>query len=124
MVVGFVFYHPRVLGRRWMAAIGHTEQTVQAAGSPLLYPMVIVASFVTAWVLAGSAWLAQEFYGGGFLSNALITGWILWLGFTAARIGVHDAFDPRGMKVTWLTLLNEFLIITAMALVLGVLPPN
>lgn len=123
MLVGFLFYHPKVLGTRWMAAVGHTQDSVSSGPKPWIYPSIIVASFVTAWVLAGAAWLAHEFYGGSFLVNALVTALILWLGLTAARIFVHDAFEPRGLRVTPYTLLNELLTVGAMALVIGLFPP-
>jgi hypothetical protein len=123
MVIGFVYYHPAVLGRLWMRLVGQTDESVQG-GSPLVYPVVIVASFVTAWALAGATFLAHEFYQGGFLVSALVTGWILWLAFTAARMLVHDVFDTRSLKITALSALNEFLIITAMALIIGLWPPS
>lgn len=123
MLVGFIFYHPKVMGTRWMKAVGHTDESVNA-GAQWVYGVVLVASFVTAWVLAGAAWLAQEFYGGSFLVNALVTALILWLGLTASRILVHDAFEPRGFRATGYTVLNELLIILAMALVIGLLPPR
>ncbi|WP_342372961.1 DUF1761 domain-containing protein [Propioniciclava soli] len=124
MVVGFVFYHPKVMGNRWMAAVGHTDASVSAGPKPWVYPSIMVASFVTAWVLAGAAWLAQEFYGGSFLVNALVTALILWVGLTASRFFVHDVFEPRGLRVTPYTLLNEFVTIMAMALAIGLLPPG
>lgn len=123
MVVGLVYYHPRVLGTAWMRAIGHTSESVGRGPKPWVYPLIIVCAFVTAWVLAGAAWISQAFYGGSFLLNALVTAWILFGGFTLARVVVHDAFDPRGFRVTGHTALNELLVITAMALVVGVWPP-
>jgi hypothetical protein len=123
MLVGFVYYHPKVLGAAWMKAIGHSTESVSRGPKPWVYPLVIVCAFVTAWVLAGAAWISQEFYGGSFLLNALITAWILFIGFTLARVVVHDAFDPRGFRVTGYTALNELLVITAMALVIGLWPP-
>jgi Protein of unknown function (DUF1761) len=122
MVVGFVFYHPAVFGRRWMKLVGHTDDSVQG-GSPWVYPVVIVATFLTAWALAGAAYLAHEFYQGSFLVSALVTGWILWLTFTAARMLVHDVFDTRSLKITALSALNEFIIITVMAFIIGIWPP-
>lgn len=124
MLVGFVYYHPKVLGTRWMRAVGHDEESVGGGAGSWVYGLVLVASFVTAWVLAGAAWLAQQFYGGSFLVNTLVTGLILWLGFTAARVVVHDGFDPRGFRVTPYTLLNGFVTVLAMALVIGLLPPG
>ncbi|WP_102144610.1 DUF1761 domain-containing protein [Mycobacterium hubeiense] len=122
MVVGFVYYHPAVLGRRWMELVGHTDETVEG-GSPFVYPVVAVCSFLTAWALAGATFLAHNFYGGSFLVSALVTGWILWLSFTVARMLVHDVFDTRSLKITGLSALNEFITITVMALIIGLWPP-
>jgi len=47
MVVGFVYYHPAVMGRRWMALAGHPDGSVQGS-SPMVYPVVALASFITA----------------------------------------------------------------------------
>lgn len=123
MVVGFVFYLPAVFGRRWMQLVGHSEDSVQG-GSPLVYPIVIVASFITAYALAGVAFLSHEFYQGDFLLSALVSGWILWLSFTAARMLVHDLFDTRSLQITALSAFNELLTVTAMALVIGAWPPS
>jgi hypothetical protein len=124
MVIGFVYYHPAVLGRTWMKLVGHSKDTEASVQSPLVYPVVILASFLTAWALAGATFLAYEFYQGSFLVSALVTGWILWLTFTVARMLVHDLFDTRSLKITALSALNEFLIITAMAVIIGVWPPS
>jgi hypothetical protein len=122
MVIGLVFYHRAVFGRAWMNLVGHTDETV-GGGSPLTYPIVVVASFLTAWVLAGAAFLAYKFYDGSFFVSALITGWILWLSFTVARMLVHDLFDTRSLKLTALNALHEFITVTAMALIVGLWPP-
>ena len=124
MIVGFVYYHPKVMGSRWMRAIGHTDESIREGAGSWVYGVVLVASFVTAWVLAGATWLSFQFYGGSYLVNALVTGVILWLGFTAARVIVHDSFDPRGFRVTPYTLLNGLVTVLAMALVIGLLPPR
>jgi hypothetical protein len=124
MVIGFVYYHPAVLGRTWMRLVGHSPESEASVGSPLVYPVVIVASFLTAWALAGATFLAYEFYQGSFLVSALVTGWILWLAFTVSRMLVHDLFDTRSLKITALSALNEFITITAMALIIGLWPPS
>ncbi len=122
MVIGLVFYHRSVFGRTLMNLLGHSDDTVQV-GSPLTYPVVVVATFLTAWVLAGAAFLAYRFYQGSFLISALVTGWILWLSFTVARMLVHDLLDTRTLKLTALTALNEFITVTAMGLIIGLWPP-
>jgi hypothetical protein len=70
-------------------------------------------------VLAGAAAIAQNFYGGNFLINSLLTGLILWAGFTAARMNTHDAFDRRPAGLTVLNLAHELVSILFMALIIG-----
>src|SRR5688500_12502750 len=124
MVVGFLFYMPAVFGRRWMVMVGHTDESVQQSCPPLHSPLLIAAHLITAYALAGGAFLSHEFYSGDFFVSSLVSGWILWLACTAARMLVHDLFDTRTLGITALSALNELLTITAMALVIGVWPPS
>jgi len=62
--------------------------------------VTVIVSFITAWVLAGAAFIAFDFYGGSFFVNALFTAIILWAGFTAARFVTHDQFDGRPNGLT------------------------
>ena len=118
MVVGSIWYTRAVFGRYWMKAVGHTEESLKGSGTGAIIITVIV-SFVTAAVLAGAAAIAQNFYGGNFLFNTLLTGLILWAGFTAARMITHDAFDRRPAGLTVLNLAHELLTILLMALIIG-----
>ena len=122
MLVGFVFYHPKVFGSAWMRAVGHDESSI-AGGSPLLYAVPAIGSFMTAWVLAGTTWVSFSFFGGPFLMNAVLGSSVLFVGLTAARIVVHDAFDPRKFAATGFTLLNEAITILVMAIIIGIWPP-
>jgi hypothetical protein len=81
--------------------------------------ITVIVSFVSAWVLAGASAIAQEFYGGNFLINALVTAIILWAGFTAARFVTHDAFENRPPALTVLTISHELVTFVVMALIIG-----
>ncbi|GER22895.1 hypothetical protein NCCP1664_13920 [Zafaria cholistanensis] len=118
MVVGFVWYMPQVFGNYWRrtAKVAPSGEAKAAAG-PIL--VAFVASFVSAWVLAGSAAIAQHFYGGNFLVNTFVTGVILWTGFTAARFITHDAFEGRPVRLTVLNCAHELVTVLAMCLVIG-----
>jgi hypothetical protein len=87
------------------------------AVKPILITLVV--SFISAWVLAGSAAIAQEFYGGNFLVNTLITAIILWAGFTASRFVTHDAFEGRPAGLTVLNVAHELVTFLVMGLVIG-----
>jgi hypothetical protein len=122
MVVGSIWYAPKVFGNYWMKKAGITPS---GRASDAIWPIIItvLVSFVTAWVLAGASYLSQYFYHGSFLLNALGTGGVLWAGFTAARFVTHDAFDRRPSGLTILNIAHELVTILIMALIIGVWPP-
>lgn len=118
MVVGSIWYSPRVLGTRWMALAAIDRDRVASRG---VIPIVltVVVSFVTAWVLAGATWIAHSFYDDAFLTDALVTGAFLWVGFTAARMITHDAFEARPTVLTAMNIAHELVTVLVMALVIG-----
>jgi len=118
MVVGSLFYSPKVLGSRWMA-LAHVDRDRVASRGVIPIVVTVLVSFVTAWVLAGATWIAHSFYDGGFLRDALLTGVFLWAGFTAARVITHDAFEARPAALTALTISHELVTVLVMALVIG-----
>ena len=121
MIVGSIWYTPKVFGNYWMRA---ANVTPSGKASDAVRPIVItvIVSFVTAWVLAGAAFISWDFYGGSFLVNSLLTAIILWAGFTAARFITHDAFDGRPSGLTVLNIAHEFVTLVIMALIIGVWP--
>ncbi|MGV8857528.1 DUF1761 domain-containing protein [Rhodoglobus sp.] len=121
MLVGTVWYSPRVFGNYWMKAAGITP-TGNAADALRPILVTVVVSFITAWVLAGAAFIAFDFYGGSFFWNTLFTSIILWAGFTAARFTTHDQFDGRPNGLTVLNISHEFVTLVIMAIIIGVWP--
>ncbi|MGK9147637.1 DUF1761 domain-containing protein [Plantibacter flavus] len=122
MVVGSIWYTPKVFGNYWMRAAKVTPSgDAKDAIKPIL--VTVLVSFITAWVLAGAVFLSWSFYDGSFLVNALGTGLVLWAGFTAARFITHDAFDGRPTGLTVLNVAHELVTILLMALIIGVWPP-
>lgn len=123
MLVGSVWYTPRVFGKAWMRLARVDPARVAAGGHPWPIVVTVVVTFVTAWVLAGATYIAWTFYEGAFLSSALVTGLALWAGFTAARFVTHDAFEGRPPALTALNAAHELVTILIMAVILGVWPP-
>ncbi len=121
MIVGTIWYTPRVFGNYWMKQAGITPSgDAKDAIRPIV--VTVIVSFITAWVLAGAAFISFSFYGGSFLVNSLLTGLILWAGFTAARFITHDQFDMRTTGLTVLNIAHELVTISVMALIIGVWP--
>lgn len=118
MVVGAIWYAKPVFGRRWMRLSGITDADTQKGAAPALI-ITFIVSFFTAAVLAGSAAIAQHFYEGDFLLNAVLTSIILWIGFTASRMLTHDLFDRRPASLTTLNLAHELVTVVVMGVIIG-----
>ncbi len=121
MVIGSVWYTPKVFGNYWMRVAKVTPSgNAKDALGPIAVTLVV--SFITAWVLAGASYIAWQFYGGGFLLNTVVTAVLLWAGFTAARFVTHDAFENRPAGLTVLNIAHEFVTLVVMALIIGAWP--
>jgi hypothetical protein len=121
MVVGSIWYTPKVFGNYWMKLSGVTPS---GKASDAVGPIIttVIVSFITAWILAGTVFMAWKFYGGSFFVSAVVTGILLWAGFTAARFITHDAFDKRPSGLTVLNIAHELVTIVIMAIIIGVWP--
>ncbi len=81
MIIGYVWYHPRVFGSVWMRAANLSPQAAEA-GKKKMLPMAfagLLASMVVAYVLNyfGIAWGVFDWIGGVEL------GIWSWIGFVA-----------------------------------------
>lgn len=121
MVVGMVWYTPKVMGNTWMKLAKVTPGDGASAVGPIVTTLIV--SFITCWVLAGASYIAWAFYGGSFMLAALITGVLLWAGLTAARFITHDAFEGRPAKLTMLNIAHELVTVIVLSVVIGVWPP-
>ena len=46
MVVGFIWYNPKVFGTAWMNAAGMTEERVKSGNMPLIFGLSLVMAFI------------------------------------------------------------------------------
>lgn len=122
MVVGSIWYSPKVFGTRW-AKLAHLDMDRPGATAVVPIVVTVLVSFITAWVLAGATAIAWHFYGGGFLISAIATAVALWAGFTAARFITHDAFEGRPSLLTLMNIAHEVVTVLVMALIIGLWPP-
>ena len=122
MVVGSVWYMPSVFGNMW-GKLAKVDMNKKMTGMQMTWLMgsAFLASLVGAYVLAHVAFLSNQYFNNSFLQDSLSTGFWLWLGFAAARLYVHDAFEGRRKKLTALNVAHEFVAIMVMALVIGLM---
>lgn len=124
MVVGSVWYAPKVFGNTWMklAKVDPNKQSSPKAMA-ILMGGTFLLSLLTAYVLAHVSFLSNKYFGNSFLNDALNTAFWVWLGFVATRILTHNMFDQRPGKLTLLALGNEFVTIMLMGLIIGLMAP-
>lgn len=120
MVVGSIWYAKGVFGRRWMKLVGIKEKDT-SEGAARAIVITLIVSFITAYVLAHVTYLSNQFFGNSFLQDALMTAFWVWLGFVAARVITHDAFEQRPTELTAMTVMHEFVTFMVMGLVIGLL---
>src|SRR5690606_10741944 len=121
MVVGTIWYTPAVFGTRWARLAKVDLDSTKSAVWPII--TTVIVSFITAWVLAGASAIAWHFYAGSFFVSAVVTGLLLWAGFTAARIITQDAFEGRPKALTTLTMSHELVTVVIMSVIIGLWPP-
>ena len=97
MAIGFVWYMPAVLGNRWMAAIGKTEDDLKnmSGGAGIWLPMMAAAALtaILLAVLIARLGLDNALAGGLF---ALVMGLV----FRAGGHVIHNGFAGRPAAVT------------------------
>lgn len=119
MIVGTIWYRPGVFGRSYEQLTGVDPN--KPKNRPLAYGGSFVASAGTAIVLAAAADLAARALGIGLLPAAVAAASALWLGFTAARMLVHELFEGRSLKMWAIGAGYELVTVLVMAVIIGLL---
>lgn len=118
MVVGSIWYARSVFGNVWIK-LTNIDEKKMGQGVAKSMVITIVASFLTAYVLAHVSFLSHKFFGNSFIWDAMSTAFWLWLGLTAARLVVHDVFEHRPTALTVLNVAHEFVTLMVMGAVIG-----
>ena len=116
MAIGFLWYMPAVLGTRWMAAIGKTEEDLKkiGGGAGIWLPMMLTAALTSILLAVLSSKLG--------LDNALAGGWfalVLALVFRAGGHVIHNGFAGRPAAVTLIDSGHDVVAMTAAGVIIG-----
>ena len=55
MIIGFIYYHPKLAGTAWMNAAGMTEEKVKGGNMPVILIVSYILSFLLSF-LSSSLW--------------------------------------------------------------------
>jgi hypothetical protein len=125
MIIGAIYYHPKVLGNAWMKSNGFTMESIQGGNMPVIMGTAYLLSFFLAFGMTGSvvhqfnvasllmpevlepgSAMQQEFsdfmakYGDRHrtVTHGLVHGFINALLFALPVIGIVASFERRGWK--------------------------
>ncbi len=123
MVVGSIWYSPIGFYKQWakLANVKH-DPTFKGSKMVLTYLSVFIASCITAYILAYITFITNQYSGNSYLLDAVLTGALVWFGFTALRMFTHDIFEGRRKQLTVLNAIHELITFLIMAMIIGLLP--
>lgn len=118
MVVGFIYYHPKVAGGAWMKANGFSLENMKPP-KPVLYGLALFLSFLLAGFLAINVTGPGQDHapdGHSYITfqHGMVHGIILTLTVVTPILGTLAIFENRGLK--WAVVNIGYWLITLMAM--------
>jgi len=120
-VVGGIWYGP-IMGKKWMGAVGLTEEQVKEGNMGLIYGGAFAFSLLASWTLAHTF---QSYVTNGVELSVLvkvITAFGVALGFIVPALGTNYLFSQKGKALFFIDAGYWLLFYIAMGLVHAYLP--
>jgi Protein of unknown function (DUF1761) len=115
MVLGFIWYHPKVFGNKWMSYLGKKDMTTRNPN--LGYALTFLGALIMSWVLAE----VLKFSAAETIPGALKIALLMWLGFTATTHLSNALFSGKKKEVYLLEQGNHLTTILVAAVILTML---
>ena len=120
-VVGGIWYGP-VMGKKWMGAVGLTEEQIKQGNMGLIYGGAFLFSLVASWTLAHT-FASFASYGAELSVLAkVMTAFGAALGFIVPAIGTNYLFSQKGKSLFFIDASYWLLFYIAMGLVHAYMP--
>lgn len=120
MVIAGMWYADFAFGKLWkkltkIDAI-KAEQIVKTSMT-----VVLVVNLFTAIVLAAAISIVANTFDNSSVWLALMTGFVLWLVFSATTLLTHNMFEQKPLKLTIINNGYQLALFITMALIIGIL---
>ena len=112
VAINAVWYMPSVFGSRWAALTG---RPISTSPNPRLYGVAIVGSLISAYVLA----LVIDGVGAASITDGIVIGLVVWLGFQATNQAVGGAFEGRSWTLFGINAGSGAISLTVMGAILA-----
>ncbi len=117
-IVGGIWYGP-VMGKKWMGAVGLTEEQLNQGSKGLIYGGAFAFSLLASWTLAHTfATYAQDLS----VTVKVLTAFGVALGFIVPAIGTNYLFSQKSKALFFIDAAYWLLFYIAMGLVHALLP--
>ena len=98
MIIGFIYYHPKVFGRAWMNSLGLTEADLKAGNMALIMGISLFMSFVLSmWLVGNVDGPGQEGRYDSFQHGA-VHGLIIGLMVAMPVLVTNGLFERKNLK--------------------------
>jgi hypothetical protein len=118
VLIGWIWYHPRVFGSEWMRMSGVTPEMAERGKKrmPLMALVGLCASMLVAYVMNyfGIAWGVYDFVG------AIELGFWSWIGFVAPTMLGIVLWEQKPFRLYLINTLYWLVALVVMALILTV----
>lgn len=123
MGIGFLWYHPMVLGKPWMKEKGLSADDLKKAQKEMgkFYGVAFVAGLLTAYVLAHVMVMAENFFHYSMLSTGLTSAFWMWLGFVMPTQLGATIFGSKNWKLFGIDTGYQLVGLLAMGVVIALL---
>jgi len=117
-VVGGLWYGP-IMGKKWMGAVGLTEDDIKGSNMSLIYGGAFTFSLLASWTLAHTfASYAQDLSA----TVKVLTAFGVALGFIVPAIGTNYLFSQKNKSLFFIDACYWLLFYIAMGLVHAYMP--
>ncbi|MEK9195925.1 MAG: DUF1761 domain-containing protein [Patescibacteria group bacterium] len=120
LAVGSIWYSDSFLGQSWRKLVGITKgdyKKTMVSSNIKAFAMALL----TAFILFHVTFLSNQHFNNDWLSSALSSAFMMWMGFIVPSHITHDAFEQRPFNLTAISLGHHLLEFLAMALVIGLI---
>ena len=115
MILGWLWYGP-IFGKPWKRLVGDPKPR-----AAVVFPIAIVATFATGYVIAYVTGVTSIALGNGYLVPALLTAFFLWLGFSAARSLISTLFQAKPIRLWLLNTGHDLAVALVIATIIGLM---
>ncbi len=120
-VVGGIWYGP-IMGKKWMGAVGLTEEQIKEGNMGLIYGGAFAFSLLASWTLAHTFQSYADLGADLSVFAKVMTSFGVALGFIIPALGTNYLFSQKGKALFFIDAGYWMLFYIAMGLVHAYLP--